>query len=180
MRALIIYESMYGNTHAVANHIADGLQPPFDVTVATVEEATPDLVAQCDLLVCGGPTHMHGMSSGRSRQAAIAGVGKDDGDLALDDAAAGTGLRDWFRKLEHRHGQAAAFDTRIDVPAGFSGRASLGIARRLRHHGYELVVSPESFLVDKQSRLCPGEAERATAWAAALGATLLRAEQQLR
>jgi hypothetical protein len=171
---------MYGNTHVVANHIADGLRPPFDVTIATVDEATDDLVGQCDLLVCGGPTHMHGLSSGRSRQAAIAGVGRDDTDLTLDDAAAGPGLRDWFHRLEHGHGHAAAFDTRIDVAAALSGRASSGIARRLRHHGYELVVSPESFLVDKRSHLCPGEAERATAWAATLGASLLQQEQQRR
>ena len=59
---------------------------------------------------------------------------------------------------------AAAFDTRIDGPAPLTGRPR-GIARRLRDHGFRLVVGPESFLVDKQSRLLAGENERATAWA---------------
>jgi hypothetical protein len=120
------------------------------------------------------------MSSDRSRQAAIDGVGDGEGDLGLDDAARGPGLRDWLDGLEQGHGRAAAFDTRVDVPAAFSGRASRGIAKRLRRHGYDLAVAPESFLVDKQNRLLPGEADRATAWAAALGATVLGAEQPIR
>ncbi len=70
MRALIVYESMYGNTHVVANHIAEGLRPQFDVDVVPVEEATPERIAGADLLVVGGPTHVHSMSSEKSRKAA--------------------------------------------------------------------------------------------------------------
>jgi hypothetical protein len=67
---------------------------------------------------------------------------------------------------------AAAFDTRIDGPALLTGRASKGIGRRLAHLGYDLVADPESFLVDKQNHLQPGEAERAVAWGAALALSL--------
>jgi hypothetical protein len=73
------------------------------------------------------------------------------------------GLREWFEGLEG-HGASAAFDTRIDAAAALTGRASRGIARRLRRRGYELVVPPESFLVDRQNQLVVGEAARAVAW----------------
>jgi flavodoxin len=59
MRALVVYESMYGNTHAVAVSIAAGLSTTHDVTLVPVTRATPELVAAADLLVAGGPTHLH-------------------------------------------------------------------------------------------------------------------------
>ena len=170
MHALIVYESMYGNTHAVANHIADGLRSAFDVTVVPVAAATDELLARADLLVCGGPTHAHGMSGDVSRHAAIEAAGDTGSDLEVDGAAAGPGLREWFHGFEHRHVDAAAFDTRYDGDAAWTGRASLGITHRLRRHGYVIVAAPESFLVDAHSHLRPGEAERAVAWGAALAA----------
>jgi hypothetical protein len=82
-------------------------------------------------------------------------------------------LRDWFHELARVHDRgAAAFDTRIDAPAIFTGRASKGIEKRLMHVGYDLVADPVSFLVDKQSHLLPGEAERATQWAAEVAESL--------
>jgi hypothetical protein len=61
--------------------------------------------------------------------------------------------------------RAAAFDTRIGTVSPLvSGHASKGIARRLRHHGLEVVTEPESFLVDKDSHLMEGEAFRARQW----------------
>jgi hypothetical protein len=179
MRALVIYESMYGNTHMVATHIADGLRPRFEVDVVPVGEAATHLLADCDLVVCGGPTHVHGMSSERSRAAAVAAVGEQSTPLTLDPDARGPGLRDWLQGLPPGAGvAAAAFDTRIDAPAPLTGRAARGIARRLRDHGYRLVVGPESFLVDKKSRLLTVEAERATAWGASLANALAPAEGQ--
>ncbi|HET9600650.1 MAG TPA: flavodoxin domain-containing protein [Acidimicrobiales bacterium] len=181
MRAVVVYESMYGNTHAVATHIAEGLRSRFEVDVVPVAEATAEQLAGCDVIVCGGPTHVHGMSSERSRAAAVAAVEKPSSPLSLDPAAAGPGLRDWFRGLPSGDGTAAAaFDTRIDGPAPLTGRAARGIARRLRDHGFRLVVGPESFLVDKQSRLLAGENERATAWGASLASAVAPAEGQLR
>ena len=60
MRALVVYESMYGNTHVVAGNIADGLRATYEVTLVPVAEVTAELVAGTDLLVAGTPTHMHG------------------------------------------------------------------------------------------------------------------------
>jgi hypothetical protein len=180
MRALVVYESMYGNTHTVAGHIADGLRPTFDVEVVAVAEATAERVAGVDLLVVGGPTHAHGMSTHSTRDAAVAAAEKDGAELEVDAAAMGPGLREWFHGLgEHRAehpdlhtARAAAFDTRFDMPSAFTGRAGHGIGRRLRRHGFELVGSPESFFIDKQNHLLDGEAERAIHWGAALALTV--------
>jgi hypothetical protein len=164
MRALVVYESMFGNTHVIADHVAQGLRSHCEASVVPVGEASEDLLASMDLIVVGGPTHVHGMTSARTRKSAVEQAASTD-DLELDPDAEGPGLRDWFDGLSARDGQrAAAFDTRIDGPSAITGRASKGIARRLRGHGFALVAEPESFLVDKQSHLLVGEADRATTW----------------
>jgi hypothetical protein len=66
---------------------------------------------------------------------------------------------------------AAAFDTRIHGVPAFTGRASRGIGRLLKRHGYRLVAAPESFLVGPQSTLLDGEASRARRWGTALAAS---------
>ena len=99
MRALVVYESMYGNTHVVASNIADGLRATHEVTLVPVAEATEDLVAEADLLVVGGPTHMHGLSSPASRRMAAQAAAKPASGLSLDPDACGPGLRDWLKGL---------------------------------------------------------------------------------
>jgi hypothetical protein len=169
MRALIVYESMYGNTHQVAQQIGEGLRGPYTVSVLPVANAMPAMIAEADLVVVGGPTHAHGMTSSFSRKEAIDAGGQPDSGLTVDPDAAGTGLRDWFKELPSRpHAKAAAFDTRVDAPAALTGRSSKGIARRLRRLGFDLVTEPASFLVDKENRLLPGEYERAEEWGAHL------------
>lgn len=169
MRGLIVYESIYGNTHVVANHIGAGLGPEFEVDVVSVEGATADLVAAADLLVVGGPTHVHSMSSTRSRQAGRDAAHKPGKTLELDPDAEGEGLRDWFHGLPATAPRAAAaFDTRTDAPALLTGRASKGIGRRLAELGYHLAAEPESFVVDSENHLLAGEADRAEAWGGSL------------
>jgi menaquinone-dependent protoporphyrinogen IX oxidase len=70
MRALVVYESMYGNTREIASNIADGFRVGYEVTLVPVARATAELVAGADLLVVGAPTHRHGLSSAASRQQA--------------------------------------------------------------------------------------------------------------
>jgi hypothetical protein len=181
VRALIVYESMFGNTHAVAEHIAAGIGTDVETTVVTVHQATPERIAAADLVIVGGPTHIHGMSSERSRAGAVDMAEKDD-DLDLDPDAAGSGLRDWFGELADDAGtgrRAAAFDTRVHASALLTGQASSGIAKRLRAHRFDLLAGHESFFVDKSNRLEPGEAERATAWGRTLAQTAL-ADQSVR
>ncbi len=169
MRALIVYESIYGNSHVVANHIGAGLGREFEVDVVSVEGATAARVAAADLLVVGGPTHVHSMSSARSRQAGRDAAHKPGEEMGLDPDAEGEGLRDWFHSLPATAPRAAAaFDTRNDGPALLTGRASKAIGRRLVEVGYRLAADPESFVVDKENHLLPGEEDRAEAWASTL------------
>ena len=72
MRALIVYESMFGNTHEVANCIADGLRPVYDVSMVRVGDATDEMVEAADLVIVGGPTHAHGLSG--PRRASVTGL----------------------------------------------------------------------------------------------------------
>ena len=169
MKAVVVYESMYGNTHAVANAIGDGLRAEAEVIVVPVERALPDVVAGCDLLVVGGPTHVHGMSRRSTRQSAIEAAAEPDTHLDVDPDAEGPGLREWFDGLVDAAPDAAAFDTRIPGPSLITGRASKGIAKRLRAHGATLVVDPRSFLVEKDQHLRPEELEEARGWGARLG-----------
>jgi len=169
MRALVVYESMYGNTHTVASNIADGLRATHEVTLVPVADATAELVASADLLVAGAPTHMHGLPRAATRRMAADRAGKTASDLWVDPAVLGPGLRDWLHGIGAGHALAAAFDTRVNGVPLFTGRASRSIGRLLKRHGYRLIVEPESFLVGGQNTLLEGEASRARSWGAALG-----------
>ena len=175
MSRVVVYESMYGNTHRIADAIGRGLAGGSDVSIVPVAGAGPKVLRGADLVVAGGPTHVHGMSRASTRRAAVEEK-KDDG-LKIDPAASGPGLREWLSSLEGAGVAAAAFDTRVAGPAAVTGRASKGIAKELRRHGFALVTEPESFLVDKMSRLKPGEEERAEAWGVALAAAAQRASK---
>lgn len=165
MRTLVIYESMYGNTHVIAEAIGRGLsEEGSEVTVVPVEDATAARVADADLLVIGGPTHVHGMSRESTRRSAVEEAGLPESELHLDPAAPGEGLREWFETLGKLQLAGAAFDTRVHLSAALSGRASKGIAKRMRHHGVRQVAEPESFFVTKDNRLEAAEEQRAETW----------------
>jgi Flavodoxin len=176
MRAVIVYESLFGNTHEVAEAIGDGIRqahPDAEVACLPVAQAKPDDVEAADLLIVGGPTHMRGMTSGLSRKMGLQAEGKkaasEGTSFAPEPGAEGPGVRDWFDALPRAAGssRAAAFDTRAD--ARMAGGAAHGIARRLRRHRYELVAEPEGFIIeDTEGPLRDGERDRARAWGAGL------------
>lgn len=168
MHATVVYESIYGNTRAIAEAIGEGLGGASVVPVANA----PASLAEVDLLVVGGPTHMHGLATQRSRQIAVEGAHEDKGTHVDPDATEGPGLRTWLADMADRDGgRAAAFDTRLDKAPWFTGLASRGIAKRLRRHHYE-IAGTESFLVeDSEGPLADGELDRARAWGAELAVT---------
>ncbi len=159
MRSVVIYESMWGNTAAIAQTIARQLDRFGDVCLVSVLEANSRVAEGADLVIVGGPTHVHGMSRPSSRLSSAE-------TEAIPGAATGPGVREWLHDLPDGDGMwAAAFDTRIDKPRWLVGAASVGIAKRLRKRGYKMIVAPESFLVtDSEGPLKSGEIERADAW----------------
>jgi Flavodoxin len=162
MKAVIIYESMYGNTKTIAEAIARGFGHGSEVVV--VSQARPESLDGADLVVVGGPTHMHGMSRASTRNGAAQAAAKQGSRLTLAPGAQGTGLREWFAALGKVDVAAAAFDTRLDSAALLTGRASKGITRLLREHGCTLATSPKSFLVTGDNQLRAGEEDRALDW----------------
>ena len=115
MHTLVIFESMYGNTHAIATAIAGSLSRSSEVRIVPVSEATDELLAWADLVVAGAPTHAHGMPTAKSRSSAVDSAAKPDGwsQVTLDPSAQGPGIREWLEGLGAVDGKrAAAFDTR--------------------------------------------------------------------
>lgn len=175
MKAVVVYESMYGNTHAIADAIARGIESADGyeaVVVESVARADQQLIAGADLVVVGGPTHAHGMTRPGTRKQAVRTV-KPAAGMKLEPDAGGVGVRDWLDSLGPMETRGAAFDTRMKGPALLTGRASTGIAKQLRDHRVTVVSKPESFLVDKSSQLVSGEIERARNWGRQLAASAL-------
>lgn len=155
MKAVVLYESVYGNTGAVARAVAEGLAPVGQVTVARFGDA-PEPEGS-DIVVLGGPTHGWGMTRPNSR--------KRPGAEGYP-----VGAREWLEGSRQGSGtMAAAFDTRFARPRWLTGSAALRMARRLRRSGYRLIAPPESFFVlHTEGPLREGEQDRARAWGAEL------------
>ena len=135
MSALVVYESLYGNTRDVAEAIATGLG---DAKVVSVQDAVSQ-VTKADLLVVGGPTHVHGIASRRTR---TAGAQNAHGELE-PGSGDGPGLRDWLADLPQvANAQAAAFDTRATKVRYLPASASRRAAHLLAKHGCRMVTSP--------------------------------------
>src|SRR6478735_1788165 len=103
MRAVVVYESMYGNTHVVADAIADGLREHAEVVIVPVRDADSADVAGADLVVVGGPTHVHGMTRESTRVSAVTAAAKPGAELTLDAGddpdTYSVGLREWFETM---------------------------------------------------------------------------------
>ncbi|HEY8524679.1 MAG TPA: flavodoxin domain-containing protein [Acidimicrobiales bacterium] len=158
MRALVVYESMFGNTEAVARAVGAGLAALMPTDVVEVGRAPAALGDDVDLLVVGGPTHAFGLSRRRTRADAAK---QAEGQLV----SRGFGLREWLAVLDRpRDGvAAAAFDTRVKVP--LPGSAARAATRRLRRLGFRVAARPTTFWVTGTlGPLADGELDRARAW----------------
>jgi len=162
VKALVVYESMYGNTAAIGEAIAAALRERgLDVEESLVTKIDAARAVDVDLLLVGGPTHVHGMSRVATRNAAV-----NDEKNTFTEPTVDPGLREWLARLPEGGGRlAGAFDTRFGKPRFLTGSAAKGIKHRLRERGFQFVAEPESFLVSTENRLLEGEVERARTWA---------------
>ena len=171
MTVLVVYESMYGSTQAIAEAIGRGLAQSGRVQVKEVSAlaASPgsrQLAEDVTLLVVGGPTHTRGMSRPSSREDAI----KDaPGGRIISN---GRGIREWIEGLTMPTGgtRVAAFETK--QPKSFiPGSAAKAAEQALVHVGGRPCTPPMSFLVTgRTSGLAAGQVEAAEAWGRELGA----------
>jgi hypothetical protein len=179
VRAVVVYESFFGNTESIARAIASGLRLEHilaeAVDVAEVGDLDP---LAYDLLVVGGPTHAFALSRPSTRGDAVARGG--------DDRYSGLGLREWLAGLPRCTGRhrAATFDTRVSKVRHLPMSAARSAARLLRDHGFTVVVHPVGFVVqDVEGPLEQREMERAIGWARSLAREVqgqVQAETELR
>ncbi len=174
MSIVVVFESMFGNTRQVASAIAEGLAPYGSVIMANVNDGgAKDAAASADLLVLGGPTHVHGMSRPASREDARDWANDQSKKLSLEPLAPGTGVREWIDDLEQVPALCAAFDTRMDIARILSGAASGRIEHALTKRGSRAVLPSASFLVSKDTVLEDGELARARDWGASVGEAMV-------
>ena len=171
MRALVVYESMFGSTRAVAQSVAQGLGETMEVDVAEVGAvaAAPegaDLPDGVDLLVVGGPTHAFGMTRASTRLDAAK-------DATAPLVSSGVGIREWLDAVQLPARVAfATFDTKVATP-NLPGSAARAAERRLRRLGGHAVVHAQTFTVHgKSDGLVAGQLEAAREWGRRLGTLL--------
>ncbi|MEO5661960.1 MAG: hypothetical protein ABIR39_01640 [Nocardioides sp.] len=160
MNTLVVYESMWGNTKAVAEAVARGVGE--GVTLVGVAEAPTPVPEGIDLLVVGGPTHAFSLTRASTRRDAIAK------GAAANPAA--PGIREWLEQLPtSSHLNIATFDTRVGSVRHLPGSAAKAAGKEVRHHHLGRLVETMSFYVnDMSGPLLDGEAERAHAWGQSL------------
>jgi hypothetical protein len=167
MRVVVVYESTYGNTEAIARAIGEGLSDGAHVEVVSAEVAAAHPPTDVELIVAGGPTHAFGLSRPQTRAEAV-----EDGRQPA--TSVGCGIREWIATLPATATAAtfATFDTRIRRPR-VPGSAARAAARRLKRLGYVPLDRPHSFFVAHGTGpLVEGELERARRWGSSLCAAV--------
>jgi hypothetical protein len=170
MRAVVVYESAFGNTEMIARAIADGLTSVIPTRVTEVGGAPGSFDDHTDLLVVGGPTHAFGLSRPGTRQQAAK-------QAEHGVVSSGVGIREWLGAIQDRGPRlGAAFDTRFKKPRMITGSAARAAEKRLRRLGCRILVPAESYFVAGTSGpLLDGELERARRWGERLGSLVQEA-----
>jgi hypothetical protein len=160
-RALVVFESMFGNTERVAAAVADGLRAAgVAVDLREVGQAPAALPRGLDLLVVGGPTHGFTMSRPSTRADAVRQGAPAD--------RAPAGVREWLSGVALGPGRppaVATFDTRVAKVRWLPMAAGPAAHRAAGRRGLEPVAQPVGFVVDDvRGPLLPREVDRAEAW----------------
>ena len=151
MKAMVIYDSVFGNTEQVAREIGNSLDSQENVEILRVSSTKPDQLTGLELLFVGSPTRGFRPTEGISNF------------LKRIPADGLEGIK------------VAAFDTRISINdikssilrflVKMGGYAAKPIADRLQKKGGDLIVPPEGFFVNgTKGPMKEGELERAAEW----------------
>jgi hypothetical protein len=176
-RALVVYESVFGDARTIAHAIAEGLSAFLIADVLATFEAPAEVGPDVGLLVVGGPNHALGMPRPSTREGAVTQHG-----AVIPDTA--TGLHEWLQSVRvPRTGlAAAAFDTRssghrVLVKMDHAARTEEKLLGKL---GAMIAAPAEHFFVaDTKGPLVDGEEDRARDWGRFLGElAVFRAESR--
>ena len=148
MKALIVYDSQYGNTKLIAETIADVLRQHGSVAIKHVGLFQHDDLRDIDVLVAGCPTQAWHATAP---------------------------IREFLGTLQPHFAyriQVACFDTRFNKPRWLTGSAAHNMAAMCKQQGFKQLVAPESFFIQgREGPLGGGELRRAAVW----GRVLLQA-----
>lgn len=160
MKAIVVYESLWGNTAAVARAIAEGLGPT--ARALSTAAATAEVVAGADLIVAGSPLFAFQLPTDKIR----ATIRSKAATFPAPPDLSHPPLRTWLETLPTGAGRAAAFETRMWFsPGGATG----AILKALKKAGYDPLARGKRFRVAGMTGpLKAGEIERAREWGAAL------------
>ena len=160
MKAYVVYVSLWGNTRAIAEAVAEGIGP--GAQAVPTDGLSAEELAQADLLVAGAPVIAFSLASDQARD----NIARSESGAPHPPDVEHPSMRAWLEKLPHAGARAAAFETRI----WWSPRGATGdIEKRLRGAGYRVVARAAKFVVEgKYGPLRDGEVERARAWGRAL------------
>jgi flavodoxin I len=140
MKALIVYDSVYGSTEAVARAVGNAIG--VEARALRASEASLSDLQGIDFLIVGSPTQ-----GGRPTPA----------------------IQEFLDKLSPNSLKViktVAFDTRISSKlVGIFGYAAGRIAGALKNKGSTLIVPPKGFFAGSKGPLKAGEPEWAAAWA---------------
>ena len=163
MKAIVVYESYWGNAAAVARAIAEGLGE--GTRALATDEATAEALAGIDLIVAGSPIIAFHLPSDRTRSDMAA---RPDKKAPKPPDLSHPSLRSWLeaRPPAERGASCAAFETGFKLSPG---GAAAKILKILEGHGYRAIAKRERFLVETSyGPMKDGELDRAKAWGAEL------------
>ena len=159
MKAVVVYESLWGNTAAIAQAVAAGIGS--EARCLSTLEATPEAIAGADLIVAGSPVLAFRMPSEKMRASL-----RNETAAPHPPDLSHPPMQQWLKTGPEGKGRSAAFDTRARGPFG---SASPAIAKALAKQGYQTIGKPQGYIVTgKYGPLREGEIDRAREWGAEL------------
>jgi hypothetical protein len=127
MKAVVVYESLWGNTAAIARAIAEGLGP--EARALTTSEASAAAIAGAELIVAGAPVLGFQLPTDKMRS----DIGVNPGKAPTPPDLSHPSMRSWLDALPAGTGRSASFETRVWwSPGGATG----AINESLEHKGY--------------------------------------------
>jgi flavodoxin len=163
MKAIVVYESHWGNTAAVARAIAEGIGP--EAQALSTAEAKGEALTGVDLIVAGSPLLGFSLPTDAMRD----NIRNQPNNPAPDLSS--PSMRSWLETVPKQQGRSAAFETRIWWSPGSAAKAILA---SLEGAGYRAAKAERFIVTGKYGPLKAGELERAKAWGAEL-ATMVAA-----
>jgi len=121
-KAIVIFDTVFGNTEKIARALASGMEKQgIEVDCVKVDEVDVDKLVEYDFLAIGGPTHTFGISKPIKA------------------------LLEKLKRVDIKGKKAFAFDTKYK--SRWSGSAGKGIGKTLKRRGMNIVKPHSSAIV---------------------------------